>query len=209
VRVRRVEHFVTLGRGKLLSHRACVFTERPGDAAPARPPEPDRQTRFEHLLLANQFRILEKLSPDDARSFAESREALECGYELHYGNVAGFITDETLSADNCREVLNILTMFAAIQRAWEALADRSGIDEYRTRFDGFDGNRELAQMEYCRYYCGLGGGRFRELPRGDDFNSHTERLPRYQRMLAEWQKSADVHTLTRDDLLRITNVVPT
>jgi hypothetical protein len=51
-------------------------------------------TRTERWILVNQYRILEALYPDEAKWFAENREALSSGYELHYRGMIDFIYDE-------------------------------------------------------------------------------------------------------------------
>ena len=54
-------------------------------------------TRVERLLLANQYKILERLDPDEADYYTRHRIALERGYEGDYEEVAGVIAKETLS----------------------------------------------------------------------------------------------------------------
>jgi len=81
--------------------------------------------------------------------------------------------------------------------------DKSGIEEQRIRFPGFDGNNETKQMACTRYYCNLDVGKYQELDRGDNFNSHRPMLDRYRQMLAEWKKSAKTYELTKDDTIRI------
>ncbi|MDQ7814217.1 MAG: YfbU family protein [Patescibacteria group bacterium] len=165
-----------------------------------------RFTRTERLLLANQYRILEKLYPDEAGSYATWREALESGYELHYGWIAEHIYEDVMTDAECREVVDILDMHRALKRAYEALADKSGIEEWKVKFSGFDGNNECKQMGYARYFCAIDGPhdpRFPEVDRGDNFNSHCPTLKRYRAMLAEWNKSGAKQELTRDDVVRI------
>jgi uncharacterized protein YfbU (UPF0304 family) len=164
-------------------------------------------TTTERWILSNQLRILEALYPDEARFLHQDREAIERGYELHYDMAAQhiYIDKQTMTSAECEEVINILNMFRMIKRAYDALDDKSGIEEWATRFDGFDGNDEPKQMAYARYYCSLDGGKFAELDRGDDFNSHSPTLDAYRRMLGEWQNSEDRYHLTKDDLVRITS----
>lgn len=165
-------------------------------------------TRVERWILVNQFRVLEALYPDEAKSLAEDREALQSGYELHYSGMAEFVYDDkdTLSADRCREVLDILSMHRALKYSYRDLTDKSGIEEWCVKFAGFDGNNEATLLGYTRWFCDSNGGRFKELDRGDDFNSHAPmlgRLGRYRAMLKEWEKSKDKNHLTKDDILRI------
>jgi uncharacterized protein len=71
-------------------------------------------TKIERLLLVNQLLILEKLYPESAKAYKQERTALREGYELHYKDLFHLIEDETLSEDQCREVLDVLEMYRAI-----------------------------------------------------------------------------------------------
>lgn len=160
--------------------------------------------RTERLILANQCRILEKLYPDEADYLAHHRRALEAGYELHYEDVASHVYEETLNSQECRFVLDTMGMYDMIQRAYDQVEDKSGIKEWDIKFHGFDGNNETSHMAYARYFCEPPDPRFGNLRLGDDgFNSHMENISRYRAMLAEWEKSADKHKLTKDDIVRI------
>ena len=66
-------------------------------------------TIVEREILANQFRILEKLEGDNQqRDYRNLIKALESGYELHYMDVFEDLSETTLSKDDCRRVLDIL-----------------------------------------------------------------------------------------------------
>lgn len=104
-------------------------------------------------------------------------------------------------------MLDILSMYRAITYSYQKLPDKTGIEEWATKFPGFDGNEEARLLGYCRWYCESDGGKFKELDRGDDFNSHAPLLPAYRRMLAEWEKSNDKNHLTQMDIIRITNAM--
>jgi uncharacterized protein YfbU (UPF0304 family) len=162
-------------------------------------------TRTERWIISNQFHILEILSPKEAQHFANGREALECGYELEYEELCQNIYKEgdTLSNEACEEVINILDMFDNLKRCFDALPPKSGIEEGRVKFPGFDGNHETKQMAYARYFCDGRTPRFTDLPRANNFNSHMQSLPRYRSMLHEWERSTDKNNLTKDDILRI------
>lgn len=160
-------------------------------------------TRVERWILSNQYRILEALDTDEADSYAEVRQALEEGYEAEYEDFAQHISEHEMSEEECREVTDILSMFSTLHYAYEDLEDKSGIEEWRVRFAGFDGNNETRQMAYARYFCESGGGRYTELDRGDGFNSHCPVIDRYRSMLEEWRKSPNPNKLTKVDIVRI------
>jgi len=162
-------------------------------------------SRVERWILSNQFHILEALYSDNAGHYAEAREALESGYELHYKWLSQHIYDgrDIMTPEESSEVIDILSMFDSLKQVYWRLSDKTGIEQRRVEFCGFDGNHETKQMGYARYFCTSEGGRFTDLDRGDDFNSHTPTLPRYRRMLSEWKKSADKNNLSKDDIIRI------
>ncbi len=162
-------------------------------------------TRVERWILSNQFRILEALYPDEAEELAYRRRALENGYELEYTWISEQIYDDrhVMTEEECKEVIEILDMFSFIKRTYDELADKSGIEEFRVRFAGFDGNYETRQLGYAHHFLER-GDRFKEIDRRADLNSHCPVLEPYRHMLAEWNKSKDKYHLTKDDLLRIT-----
>lgn len=164
-------------------------------------------TRTERWVLSNQYQILAALSTEDAEHYHQCREILEQGYELEYDEIARHVYDgdDTMSIAECREVVDTLAMFHILQRTYRDLADKSGIDESRLEFGGFDGNHETKHVAYARFYASQQGGRFTDLPHPEDFNSHYPTLDVYRRMLAEWHRSESKYKLTRDDVVRITN----
>jgi uncharacterized protein YfbU (UPF0304 family) len=97
--------------------------------------------------------------------------------------------DELTHAD--RECLHDLrTMFAALEQTYKSLDDKTGIDECLINFRGFDAN-DAHEWKLSRHYP-------------SDFNSHWPMLPEYRAMVARWRGSADRVSLTKADLLRIT-----
>lgn len=167
-----------------------------------------RLTRTERWIISNQYRILERLCPDEAESLREDREALEHGYELHYGWMCQHVysDEQAMTEEESTEVIDILDMFSTIKSNYGKLKDKSGIEEWRVTFAGFDGNHETKQMAYARYYCRSGGGRFQDLERGDNFNSHMPVLDRYRKMLAEWKRIGQKRDLTKEDIIQIVSV---
>ncbi len=165
-------------------------------------------TRVERMILANQCRILEKLYPDEADGYAEMREVLENGYELHYRWIAEHVYEEALSEEQCKEVLDILEMYEALKLSYDKLVDKSGIDQHGIRFLGFYGNNEPSQLSYAQFFCKRhrGGGAFKDIVKGDVPNSHMPSIEMYRRMLRVWRsvRKLDDLTLSKDDIIRIT-----
>lgn len=164
-------------------------------------------TKIERWMLSNQLRILEALYPKEAQGFADQREAIESGYELHYNWISDHIYDG-LSTDECREVVDILQLHRVLLSSYEKLDDKAGIKPSDVAFRGFDGNNETKQMLYAKYYCTYDGGRnFEELTeaRKGDFNAHMHTLSRYREMLSRWKRIGGerIYELTADQIKAI------
>jgi uncharacterized protein len=166
-------------------------------------------SRVERWILANQYLIMEKVEPDEAAYYAKAREAIQDGYEFEYDQLAQGILDEphTMSDAECREVIDILAMFSALRDSYDALTDKSGIDEGLIKFIGFSGNDETKQMGYANYFCNSRNA-FQNLDRTHDFNSHMPLLPYYRKMLVEWKKEGNLRpdNLSKEAIGRITSV---
>jgi hypothetical protein len=164
-------------------------------------------TKLERLVLINQFRILEKLYPQEAPDLSVHRLALEGGFELQYSVMfESFGTG--LDSKQCKFVLDVLDMYRAMRRAHANLSvdERASITESDLRFEGFDGNNEPGYWAYTRYFiCDL--GRFDEFRPVTDsfgsFNSHQQMLHIYTRMLAAWRKCSDRFQLSANDIRNI------
>jgi uncharacterized protein YfbU (UPF0304 family) len=150
--------------------------------------------------LLNQYRILEKVDPDQADSWSEAAEIVENGYTLEYDTLAtGF--DEEVSPEVCREVMDILDMFRMLQNAIRPLPAASAIDRRKAEFRGFDGNAGTGHYGYARFVMEI-QDRWKDV-KPDDLNSHSDTLPRYRAMLSAWKESAEKTELTADDVTRI------
>jgi uncharacterized protein YfbU (UPF0304 family) len=153
-------------------------------------------TKFERLVLANQYEILKVLRPQEADGYAELEHIIRNGYEVFYDQLTLSIADP-MPADRGEEVINILSMFRAIH-------DGLGRQEHShpwAKFAGFDGNGEPVELGLVHFIIEV-EGKFQELRR-PDLNSHMPTLATYRAMLKEWRRSADRFRLTREDIERI------
>lgn len=143
----------------------------------------------ERQLLINQLKIMQLLdsSNDD---YQNQITALEQGYEIHYPEVFS-ISEDTMSVEECRLVLDILEMFRGIIYSYLALERLHQLKEMKkedVRFVGFDGNNETKYMFYARYFIN-DLDRYSEIQEISypDYNSHAELLPTYRVMLNRWR----------------------
>ena len=159
----------------------------------------------ERLILANQYRIMELIDPESSDHYGRIQDALRSGYELEYANlVSGFLQGaDAMTAEECREVFDILDTFRVLGRAYDALEDKSDIDEGDIRFAGFDGNHEK-QYGYSHYLREQ--GKWDELMPHGAINSHHATMHRYRPMAEAWKQTSRDRRygeLTRDDIERI------
>ena len=171
----------------------------------------DRKERF---LIANQFKILEALYPKEAADYAACRMVFEEGYESEYEDTMNHISNEIVAAGEANEVINTLDMFSAIRRSAGNLSDKNSVNEFGMKFRGYDGNHptESRLMGYARFTV-IDKRRFSEIMEGQekhfDFNSHSEMLGMYGRMLEVWNKIpigtqlGQRHNLTGDQLIQL------
>jgi uncharacterized protein len=144
-------------------------------------------TKYERLNLINQYKILEKLYPDESKDYEVLRKALEEGYVYNYYDSFHWMEDE-LSEAECREVIEILNMYRDLKFSYGNLLDKEEIEESKLIFRGFDGNYETKQYVYAQYYL-FDLDKYLELrqySKFHDFNTHTEMLGKYRRMLSIW-----------------------
>ena len=159
--------------------------------------------KFERLLLMNQYRILSLLDQSKADHYDKLRDELENGYVASYQDDLFAEILDGLSVEQCAFVLEVMSMYEALQRCYDALDDKTGIEEERTKFPGFDSDYELAHLGYARFVVEK-EGRFSHLkPSSADFISHTPMLDEYRRMTDVWKLAGNRYELTWDDITAI------
>lgn len=164
-------------------------------------------TRIERLLLSNQYKILESLYPGEAEYYENNRKAIDEGFELHYKDCFSALSEDTMTEEECEEVIDILNMYRAITFSNK---DEYDIPSYEIKFDGFDLNDdyECKRVLYARYFIN-DLDRFEELKYGKsyaDCNSHSPRMNRYRNMLKVWKKLDNKYKeLSKDEILEIIN----
>ena len=162
-------------------------------------------TRNERLMLINQYAILKGLDPAEAETYSRNIEILSNGYEGEYGSIFGFVEPETLSRERSSEIHDILSMYDHLQRSFDELADREGVNEYRIKFPGFSGNEETTEMAFCRYL--VADNRWTSLRLANaEMNSGVPLLDRYRGMLKVWRDKSQgdpIRLLSKGDLISV------
>lgn len=163
-------------------------------------------SREKRWILANQYRILEKLYPQEAAYHAQAREVLESGFELNCNWIVEHVYERTMSEDACKEVFEILDMCSAPERSYGQLPEKAAdVSERDVTFLGFDGNHETEQLGYASFLIEK-EGKWQELAdHGDHLNSREPFLDSYRRMLRVWQQlpTQQKCELSADDIQQI------
>lgn len=160
---------------------------------------PVKPTPVERLILMNQYRILEKLYPEDDEC-AGFIKALRSGFTEFYPEL-----EEEVPTEICEEVVAVLTMYRAIERAVESLPAEDPLRRnYNARFEGFYANDAEAHFSYAQYLINRRG--YWDEFKGRDLNGLRD-VEKYRAMLAVWDSIEDAakYKLSRDDLERILN----
>lgn len=164
-------------------------------------------SKVERLMITNQFKILEKLYPEDKEYYEIHRKALEEGYKLHYNDAFESLSTDEMTELECREVIDILNMYRALTFSYEKLEVKDDLSKESIKFKGFDGNdpAEIKRLLYTRYFI-MDLDRFQELKYDEkhpSFNSHWPALNKYRKMLASWEEINKKHVLTREEIIHI------
>jgi len=158
-------------------------------------------SRIERLLLANQYKILSLLRehPDDVAEYDMRLEAVEKGYRAAYEDVLLKDIADEFNETQCLFVKEAIALYGIMQRSYDNLEDKAGIEESSIRFPGFDGNDEYTHMAYARYLVEKQGW-YRSLRAEPNFDSHEPMLGRYQSQNNRWQLMGKKTNLTPDDI---------
>lgn len=141
----------------------------------------------ERLLLANQYRILELLEPEQAAKHAGSREILAGAVETHYVTLLEDFSN-AINLDVSCEVMDVLEMFTRLRLSYEHLGTRNTVDEREIEFGGFHPKLEHEMLSYTQFYMKkLGRHRWLGDTLGEGLESGVPMLDVYRRMMAVWR----------------------
>lgn len=145
-------------------------------------------SKQQRLALANQYKIMKDLAllrkeEYESRHYEYLEEIFEHGYVQLYPRAMSNIHDE-MPVEKSEEVLSILDMHRAL--LWSLGPDASPEQLKKVKFLGFDGNNEPDYLSFAEFFQNSPTSKkYAEL---QIFDSHHVTLPRYQRMLAEWDR---------------------
>ena len=165
-------------------------------------------SKLERLFLANQYRIMGFLDEKDRDFYEKIQEALEKGFSDYYEEeLFGWMSEE-MSPEESAFVRNAIDVYGSMQTSYDVLDDKSGIEESKLRFPGFDGNNEGKYLAYADFLREK-EDRFTYVRLGfDGMNSHAPLAGRYERMIREWMRVPSERRyveLTKEEILSILN----
>lgn len=151
----------------------------------------------QRLFLSNQYRILEKVDPDNSVEHVRKAVILESGFEGHYQSITNLLVENRLPADECWFVAEIMLMCSWLQ-------DHKGLSSLDvSEFEqvGFDANNEWHHMQYASFLFDANTGGYPGIDSVVDVHHPT--LDRYRRMVAAWKRANNLPHLTEADVARI------
>lgn len=162
-------------------------------------------TPAQRLILSNQYTLMRQLDPDNADKYQRLKTIVERGYALQMRELDKDFGE--MSESMCREVIQYMEMFHALQTSYELLEEQAqeSINPRRLKFWGFDATTEHALMQYVRFLIGCEGMYPQFADAEHQFNSQTPMLEKYQRMMNQWQACPRKYHLCSNEISKILN----
>ncbi|CAH0526457.1 YfbU family protein [Vibrio hippocampi] len=162
-------------------------------------------TNAQRLILSNQYYLMAKLTPENAAKYERLQTIVERGYELQMREMNKEFG--CLVEDECREIIDIMEMYHAMQESNKMLSetDRKDVDQRRLQFLGFDIATEAQRVHYVRFLVDS-EGLYTQFDKADHhFNSQTPMLDKYRRMLVTWRNCPRQYHLSASEFRQIFN----
>ncbi|PMM39287.1 YfbU family protein [Vibrio splendidus] len=160
-------------------------------------------TNAQRLILSNQYYLMSQMDPENSAKYQRLQTVVERGYELQMRELNkefGCLTEE-----ECREVIDIMEMYHAMQESNKMLAEqeRAEVDQRRLLFLGFDIASEAQIVHYVRFLVDS-EGLYPQFDKADHhFNSQMPMLEKYRRMLTTWRNCPRQYHLCATELSQI------
>ncbi|MCB5359110.1 hypothetical protein BCU90_10060 [Vibrio lentus] len=160
-------------------------------------------TNAQRLILSNQYYLMSQMDPENSAKYQRLQTVVERGYELQMRELNkefGCLTEA-----ECREVIDIMEMYHAMQESNKMLAEqeRAEVDQRRLQFLGFDIASEAQVVHYVRFLVDS-EGLYPQFDKADHhFNSQMPMLEKYRRMLTTWRNCPRQYHLCATELSQI------
>lgn len=143
---------------------------------------------LERLMLTNQFRILQKLDPGEAEYYhlPEKIEILKGGFESEYARVLGGFLDPTLPAEECRLVVDVMTLTTRLLDHADTTNPALKAELERIAIVEFDANNEGEHLSYAQFLFNHPHTNYPGIR--NVVNSHHSTLSRHRQMVDTWKQ---------------------
>ncbi|NOI67620.1 YfbU family protein [Vibrio sp. 99-8-1] len=162
-------------------------------------------TNAQRLILSNQYYLMSQLNPENSNKYKRLQTIVERGYALQMRELDKEFGK--ISEDECREVINIMEMYHAMQESYKMLKseDQSSVDQRRLAFLGFDIASEHQLVNYVRFLVDS-EGLYPQFDKADHhFNAQMPMLEKYRRMLTTWRNCPRQYHLSSTEFVQIFN----
>ncbi|USD66229.1 YfbU family protein [Vibrio sp. SCSIO 43136] len=162
-------------------------------------------TNAQRLILSNQYTLMSQLDPNNSAKYKRLQTIVERGYELQMTELNKDFG--CLVEDQCREIINIMEMYHAMQESYKMLDTEAqkDVDARRLTFLGFDIASESQQVNYVRFLVDS-EGLYPQFDKGDHhFNAQMPMHDKYRRMLRTWQNCPRQYHLSSAEFQQIFN----
>ncbi|MGF1755790.1 YfbU family protein [Vibrio makurazakiensis] len=162
-------------------------------------------TNAQRLILSNQYHLMSQMDPENSDKYQRLQTIVERGYELQMKELNKEFG--CLSEAECREVIDIMEMYHAMQESNKMLADseRNDVDQRRLQFLGFDIASEGQAVNYVRFLVDS-ESLYPQFDKADHhFNSQMPMLDKYRRMLTTWRNCPRQYHLCATELSQVFN----
>lgn len=167
-------------------------------------------TEFERISLINQYKLLRDVAilrkdSYDIEKYDILATILTNGYVGEYSNLTEELSAE-FPVQESELVWDILQVYSNIEYSYKQLKNTS-ISKEEIYFDGFDGNEEIEYYVFCKYVI-FTLKRFGEFTANNrtDFNSHSNRCPKYRLMIEKWKSMGKPFELTEEQIKELLSI---
>ena len=160
-------------------------------------------TAIQRLILANQYKLLGLLDPDNTQKYKRAETIVKGGFELELKELSHDFTE--ITEQECQIVLDTLEMYKALHVSYNNLEDKSCVTPHRLQFVGYCAIREKKYLNYLRFISGVEGKyqEFMQCAHGCD--SQTPMWDKYSKMLDVWHAFPHGYHLSMQEIQNILN----
>ena len=162
-------------------------------------------TNAQRLILSNQYVLMSQLDPTNADKYKRLQTIVERGYELQMCELDKEFG--CLSEAQCREVIDVMEMYHAMQESYKMLDDthRQHLDARRLNFLGYEIASEAQLVNYVRFLVNTEKLYSHFEQSEHHFNSQIPMQDKYRRMLTTWRNCPRQYHLSANELAQIIN----